>query len=111
MLLFKEIMKKTSKLHHWVNIGNFIVKFENVFACWEKFWKTLHGTTSKNLGSFQEKYLRWISVIVKSLPFRFTVILLMFRKLVILWNFFIMVYEALLLILVSSQPYLNLEDT
>ena len=66
---------------------------------------------SQNLGNFQEKYQLWSFVIVKPLPLRFTVILLMFLDLMILWNF-IMIYEDLLLILlilVSSQPYLNLK--
>ena len=27
--IYQDIMIKTSKLHHWVNIGNFIAKFEN----------------------------------------------------------------------------------
>ena len=54
-------------------------------------------------------YLRGSFVIVKPLPLRLTVILLMFLKLMILHNF-IMIYEDLFqifLILVSSQPYLN----
>ena len=34
-----DIMIKASRLHHWVNIGDFIVKFENVFVCWDQFWK------------------------------------------------------------------------
>ena len=37
--------------------------------------------TSKNLGNFQEQYLRWSSAIVSLLPLRFTVILPMFLKL------------------------------
>ena len=48
---------------------------------------------------------------IKPLPLNFTVILLMFLKLTILLNL-IMIYEDLfliLLILVSSQPYLNLQ--
>ena len=48
---------------------------------------------------------------VKPLPLRFSVILLMFLKRMILWNSSIMISEALLLILVSSQPYLSLKYT
>ena len=72
--------------------------------------ETTFQIISQNFESFQEKYLRWSSVIVKPLPLRFTVILFMFLKLLILWNV-IMIYEALFLILVCSQPYLNLKDT
>ena len=32
--IYPDIMLKTSRLHHWVNIGDFIAKFENVFDCW-----------------------------------------------------------------------------
>ena len=48
---------------------------------------------------------------VKPFPLCFTVILLMFLKLMILLNFFIMIYEALPMILASSQPYPNLKYT
>ena len=57
--------------------------------------------------------MRWSFVIVKTLPLSFTVILLMFLKLRM--NFilnFDMIYEdfsLILLILVFSQPYLNLK--
>ena len=68
------------------------------------FWKPPPRVTSQNLGNFQEKYLRRISVIVETLSLRFTEILLMLLKLMIFRNF-IMSYEVLLLILVFSQPY------
>ena len=74
------------------------------------------GTTNPNNSKsrkFWEKYLRWSFVIVKPLSLSFPVILLMFLKLMILLNF-IIIYEDLfliLLILVSSQPYLNLKYT
>ena len=80
-----------------------------IWKCWDLFWKLTPRINSQNLGSFQEKYLRGSFVIVKPLPLRLTVILLMFLKLMILQNF-IMIYEDLFLIfliLVSSQPYLN----
>ena len=82
-----------------------------IWKCWDLFRKPIAQINSQNLGNFQEKYQLWSFVIVKPLPLRFTVILLMFLKLMILWNF-IMIYEDLLLILlilVSSQPYLNLK--
>ena len=73
--------------------------------------ETTSQIISQNFESFQEKYLRLNSVVVKPLPLRLTAILLMFRKLSeILWKV-IMIYEALFLLLVSSQPYLNLKDT
>ena len=33
--IYPDIMIKTSRLHHWVNIGDFIAKFEIVFVCWD----------------------------------------------------------------------------
>ena len=73
--------------------------------------ETTSQIISQNLESFQEKYLRLNSVVVNPLPLRLTTILLMFLKLSeILWKV-IMIYEALFLLLVSSQPYLNLKDT
>ena len=30
-----DIMIKTSRLHHWINIADIIAKFENVFVCWD----------------------------------------------------------------------------
>ena len=80
-----------------------------IWKCWDFFWKPTPRINSQNLGSFQEKYQCGSFVIVKPLSFCLTVISLMFLKLMILWNF-IMIYEDLLLILlilVSSQPYLN----
>ena len=100
--IYPGIMINTLKLHHWGKIGDFIAKFEKVFVCWEYFWKPPPRVTSQNLGNFQEKYLRWVSV--ETLPLRFTETLLTLLKLMILRNF-IMNYEVLLLILVFSQPY------
>ena len=51
-----------------------------------KFWKAPLRTTFKNLWSFQGKYLGWRSVLVKLLSLRFTVILLMILKLMVLQN-------------------------
>ena len=67
------IMIKTSRLHHWVYIGNFIAKFENVFLCWNWFWKPPSRITFQNLRSFREKYLWWSFVIIKTLTLRFIV--------------------------------------
>ena len=85
----------------------------NCFCLLRLILKTPPRITSQNLGSFLEKHLRWSFVIVKPLPLSFTVILLMFLKLMM--NFilnFVMIYEdffLILLILVSSRPYLNLK--
>ena len=82
-----------------------------IWKCWDLFWKPTPRINSQNLESFQEKYQRGSFVIVKPLPLRLTVILLMFLNLMIFCNF-IMIYEDLfliLLILVSSQQYLNLK--
>ena len=97
MKIYPDIVIKTLTLHHW-------------FCFLRLILENTSQTISQNFESFQEKYLRWSSVIVKPLPLRFTVILFMFLKLLILWNV-IMIYEALFLILVCSQPYLNLKDT
>ena len=48
------------------------------------FLKTPSGITFKYLGSFQSKYLWRSSVLIKSLSLRFTVILLINLKLMIL---------------------------
>ena len=96
MKIYPDIVIKTSKLHYWDNIDEFIANSENAFvSC---FWLILETTSqiiSQNFQSIQEKYLEkifkmefkisfqnilkrypWSSVIVKPLPLRFTVILL-----------------------------------
>ena len=110
MKIYPDIVIKTSKLHHWVNIDEFIANFWKRFCFLRLILETTSQIISQNFESFQEKYLRLNSVIVKPLPLRLTAILLMFPKLMILWKV-IMIYEALFLLLVSSQPYLNLKDT
>ena len=51
------------------------------------FWKTAMRITFKNLRSFQGKYLWRSSVLVIPLSLRFTVILLMILRLMVLRNF------------------------
>ena len=105
--IYQDIMIKTSRLHHWVNIGDLLSDLKMLRFILEtntpnKFSKSEIFQVKCQCGSF---------VIVKPFPLRLTVISLMFLKLMILWNF-IMIYEDLLLILlilVSSQPYLNLK--
>ena len=102
--IYQDIMIKTSRLHHWVKIGDFVVRFENV----EISFGNRHP---ESILKILEVFKRNISagVLFKPLSLRLTVISLMFLKLMILW-YFIMIYEDLLLILlilVSSQPYLN----
>ena len=71
-----------------------------IWNCWDLLWKPTPRINSQNLGSFQEKYLHGSFVIVKPLPLRLVVILLMFQKLMILQNF-IMIYEDLLSVCTS----------
>ena len=52
-----------------------------------KFWKTPSRITSQNLRSFQGKCPWWSSVLAKALSLRFTVMLFMILKLMILWNY------------------------
>ena len=69
-----------------------------------------------NFGNHQPEQLLKISEIsreISAVEFCYSkaiafFILLMFLKFMILWNY-IMIYGALLLILISSQPYLNLK--
>ena len=66
--IHQDIMINTSRWHHWVNIGDFIAKFENV----EIYFGNWHPPKNyQNLGSFQEKYQHGSFVIVKPLPLRF----------------------------------------
>ena len=51
------------------------------------FWKTPSRIISQNLGSFRGKCLLQSSILAKGLSLRFTVILLMILKLIILRNF------------------------
>ena len=114
--IYPDIMIKTSRFHHWVNIGDFIAIW-NCFCLLRLILETTPRITSQNHRRFWEKYLRWSFVIVKPLPLSFTVILLMFLKLIFLKLMllkFIMIYEDLfliLLILVFSQPYIKLKYT
>ena len=54
--IYPDIMIKTLRLQHWVNIGDFIPKFENVFVL------TLETTTPNNLIKFR-KFSREISAV------------------------------------------------
>ena len=115
-LLFKgQVCKNISRYYHKdfkiTLLSQYWWFYCQIWKCWDLFWKPTPQINSQNLGSFQEKYQCGSFVIVKPLSFCLTVISLMFLKLMILWNF-IMIYEDLLLILlilVSSQPYLNLK--
>ena len=61
----------------------------NIFLSVEiKFWKTPLRITFKNLRSFQGKYLWRSSILVKASSLRFTVILLMILKLMVLRNYY-----------------------
>ena len=95
MKIYPDIVIKTSKLHHWVNIDEFIANFWKRFCFLRLILETTSQIISQNFESIQEKYLEkifkmefkisfqnilkrypWSSVIVKPLPLRFTVILL-----------------------------------
>ena len=107
--VYKNISRYYDKDFKITSLSQYWWFYCQIWICWDLFWKPTPQINSQNLGSFQEKCQCGSFVIVKPLPLRLTVISLMFLKLMILWNF-IMIYEDLLLILlilVSSQPYLN----
>ena len=104
----ESIWERLQNYINWDNIGDFIDKFENFFICWHNFGNHPR-ITSHNLGNFQEKWVRWSSAIAKPKSLRFTLVLLMFLRFMILWNL-IVIYETLLLILVSSQSYLGIKS-
>ena len=107
--VYKNLSRYYGKDFKIISLSQYWWFYCQLWKCWDLFWKPTPWINSQNLGSFQEKYQRGSFVIVK--PLRLTVILLMFLKLMIFCNF-IMIYEDLfliLLILVSSQQYLNLK--
>ena len=107
--VYKNISRYYDKDFKITSLSQYWWFYCQIWKCWDLFWKLTPRINSQNLGSFQEKCQCGSFVIVNPLPLRLTVISLMFLKLMILWNF-IMIYEDLLLILlilVSSQPYLN----
>ena len=59
-----------------------------------RFWKTPSRITFKNLGSFQGKYLWRSFVLVKLLSLRFTVVLTMISKIMILRNFIMILFPV-----------------
>ena len=72
---------------NWGDNSTFIANFENKRVCWDKTLKDTSIIISQNLRSLQGKCLWRGSVLAKALSLRFTVILLMILKLIILWNF------------------------
>ena len=109
--VYKNISRYYDKDFKITSLSQYWWFYCQIWKCWDLFWKLTPRINSQNLGSFQEKCQCGSFVIVNPLPLRLTVISLMFLKLMIFWNF-IMIYEDLLLILlilVSSQPYLNLK--
>ena len=109
--VYKNISRYYDKHFKMTSLSQYWWFYCQIWKCWDLFWKLTPPKNYQNLRSFQEKYQHGSFVIVKPLPLRLTVILLMFLKLMILWNF-IMIYNDLfliLLILVYFQQYLNLK--
>ena len=72
------------------------------FCMLRKLWKPASRKTYQYLRNLQGKHLWWSFVTVKPVSLRFTVILLMILKLIILWNFILKLFLRSWSLLFSS---------
>ena len=89
--LFKTVHKNMSLYYNisinWGDASDYIANLENIFVCWDKILEETIKIIFQNLESFQSKHLRQSSALPKPLSLRFTIILPMILKLLILWSF------------------------